>query len=285
MRLPASTMTLSPERRSKFRVSPRRRSAIELELGAFLLVQMEDVLLEEDVEDFLVVVAERAQQLRHRQLAPTVDAREQRVLRVEFEVEPRAAIGNDARGVQQLARAVRLAAVVIEEHARRTMQLRDDHALGAVDDEGAGVGHERQFAHVDFLFLDVFDRLVAGRRFLVVNDQAHEHAQRRAVTHATRTALALVERGLAEAVAHILQRRVAGIADDRKHRFQRGVQAMLLALAARPAFLQELAVRIGLDRQQRRYAEHDRALAEILADALLLGEGIGGCRHGRVPPA
>ena len=45
--------------------------------------------------------------------------------------------------VQQLARAVRLAAVVVEEHARRTMQLRDDDALGAVDDEGAVLGHER----------------------------------------------------------------------------------------------------------------------------------------------
>jgi hypothetical protein len=39
---------------------------------------------------------------------------------------------------QQLAGAVRLASVVLEEHARRSMQLADDDALGAVDDKGTG---------------------------------------------------------------------------------------------------------------------------------------------------
>ena len=117
-------------------------------------------MLEEDAQHLLVAVAERAQQHRHRQLAAAVDAGEQRVLRVELEVQPGAAVGNHAGREQQLARAVRLAAVVVEEHARRTMQLRDDHALGAVDDEGAGVGHERNLAHVDFLLLDVLDHLL-----------------------------------------------------------------------------------------------------------------------------
>src|SRR3546814_10449512 len=92
--------------------------------------KMEHVVLEEDRQHLLVAVAERAQQHRHRQLAATVDAGEQRVLRVELEVQPGAAVRDDAGGEQQLARAVRLAAVVVEEHARRTMQLRTDHALG-----------------------------------------------------------------------------------------------------------------------------------------------------------
>ena len=69
----------------------------EVELDAVLLAEMEHVLLEEDVEHLLVDVAERAQQHRHRQLAAAVDAGEQRVLRVELEVEPRAAVGNHAR--------------------------------------------------------------------------------------------------------------------------------------------------------------------------------------------
>ena len=161
---------------------------------------------------------------------------------------------------------------MIEEHARRTVQLRDDDALGAVDDEGAGVGHERQFAHVDFLLLDVLDRLV--RRLAVVDDQAHGHAQRRAVAHAARTALALVERRLAQTIVDVLERGRARIARDREHRLQRGVQALVLARVRIAVGLQELAIGIDLDREQIRNIEHRRTLAEILADALLFGEGI-----------
>ncbi len=40
---------------------------------------------------------------------------------------------------------------LVEEHARRTVELADDHALGAVDDERALVGDQRQLAEVDLL--------------------------------------------------------------------------------------------------------------------------------------
>src|SRR5436853_294154 len=83
------------------------------------------------------------------------------------------------------------AAGVIEDDARRAVQLRDDDALGAVDDESAGVGHERQFAHVDLLLLHVLDRLVRGRAVLVVDHELDEHAQRRAERETARTALFL----------------------------------------------------------------------------------------------
>src|SRR3546814_9565425 len=73
--------------------------------------------------------AQRAQQHADRQLAAAVDAGEQRVLRVELEVQPRAAVRDHAGREQQLDRRMGLAAVVVEEHARRTVQLRDDDAL------------------------------------------------------------------------------------------------------------------------------------------------------------
>jgi hypothetical protein len=89
------------------------------------------------VEDFLGIHAERLEQRGHRNLAATVDAGVDDVLGVELDVEPGAAIRDDAAGEQQLARRVGLALVVIEEHAGRAVHLRDDDALGAVDDEGA----------------------------------------------------------------------------------------------------------------------------------------------------
>jgi len=57
---------------------------------------------------------------------------------------------------------VRLAAVVVEQHARRAVHLADDDALGPVDDEGAVVGHERDIAHVDVLLLDIDEALGLG---------------------------------------------------------------------------------------------------------------------------
>ena len=39
----------------------------------------------------------------------------------------------------------------------RAVHLGDDDPLGAVDDEGALLGHERDVAHVDVLLLDVLD--------------------------------------------------------------------------------------------------------------------------------
>jgi hypothetical protein len=88
-----------------------------------------------------------------------------------------------------LPEAVGLALVVVEEDAGRTVHLRDDDPLGAVDDEGALVGHEGDVAHVDVLLLDVLDG--AGAGFLVgfEDDQAQLDLQRRGVGHVALDAL------------------------------------------------------------------------------------------------
>jgi hypothetical protein len=57
------------------------------------------------------------------------------------------------------------------------------------------------------------------------------------------------------------------------------MQAAIRTMIARDGFLQKLAIGVGLDRQQRRHVEHDGTLAEILADALLFGEGITHGEH------
>ena len=178
---------------------------------------------------------------------------------------------------RSLPGAVRLAAVVVEEHARAAVQLGDDDALGAVDDERAVVGHERQLAEIDLLLADVLDRLLGARRFLVEHDQAHLDAQRRRVGQPAQLALLDVEHRLAEPVAHVLEARVARIAHDREHAPERRVQPALLAAVLGGVRLQELAVGVELDGEQVGHLEDARPLAEILADALLLGEGICHC--------
>ena len=83
---------------------------------------------------------ERAQEDRRQELALAVDAHVKQVLRVVFEFDPRTAIGNDLR------EEVGIVLGFLEEDAGRPVELRDDDALGAVDDEGAVVGHQRKVA-------------------------------------------------------------------------------------------------------------------------------------------
>ena len=125
------------------------------------------------VEQLLGRVAERAQQHRRVQLAAAVDAHVEDVLGVELEVEPRAAVRDHAGAVEQLARAS--GSCPCRDRRRRPGERcswLDDDALGAVDDEGAVVGHERDLAEVDLLLLDVADRLRAGLFVDVPDDQA-----------------------------------------------------------------------------------------------------------------
>ena len=238
-------------------------------------MSVEGVLLEEHIEDLGLVHAERAQDDRHRQLAAAVDAREHAVLGIEFEVEPGAAVRNDARGEQQLARGMGLAAVVIEEHARRAVQLADDDALGAVDDEGAVVGHQRQLAEVDLLLAHVLDRLLGAGGFLVIDNEAHFHAQRRRVGQPAQLAFLDVEHRLAEPIVDVFEDGVARIARDRKHALECRVQAGAQARIFSRFRLQKAAVGIELNRQQIRHLEDALLFAEILSEALLFSERVG----------
>src|SRR5690606_2708350 len=233
-----------------------------------LALHVEDVGVIEGVEDFLGAVAQGTQQDGSRQLAATVDTDEHAVLRIEREVQPGTAVGDDARGVQQLAGAVGLATVVVEEHTRGTVQLGNDHTLGTVDDEGTVLGHERNFAHVHFLLFDVLDRFV--RRFFVEDDQTDFHTQRHGEGHATQHALLDVERRLTQAIADVLQGGIAGVADDREYGLEGRMQANVAELLLAHSLLQEFAVRIQLDGQEIRHIHHVRQLAKVLADTFFL---------------
>ena len=63
------------------------------------------------------------------------------------------------------------------------MQLRYDDSLNPVDHERTVFGHERNLAHVHFLLLNVFDRLI--RRIFVINNKAHFNPQRGSISYAS----------------------------------------------------------------------------------------------------
>ena len=139
-------------------------------------IENKSIALEKGFQHPLGRKAQRAQQYRCRQLAAAVDAHVNVILGIKFKIKPRPAIGNDARREQQFARRMGLAAIVIEKYARRAVQLGDDDALSTIDDEGTVGGHERQFAHVDFLLADILDDLI-GAGLFVVNHQTYGDTQ------------------------------------------------------------------------------------------------------------
>ncbi len=250
------------------------------ELGGpavLLLLEADGVVI--GLHDAFLVQTQGIQQGGHRQLAAAVDAHVDDVLGVELEVEPRAAIGNDAAGEQELARGMGLAAVVVEEHARRAVHLGDDHPLGAVDDEGAVLGHERHVAHVDVLLLDVLDRLGAGVLVDIEHDQPQRDLQRRAVGHVALLALLDVVFRLLQLVFHEFQD--AGLVEilDREHRLEHALDALAVHRLGLVAGIQEQVVGRFLNLDQVRHLRHFADLAVEFADSLVAGMGLNHVRH------
>ena len=186
----------------------------------------------EVVEQVLRRVAERAEEHRRVHLPAAVDADVDDVLGVELEVEPRAAVRDDARAVEELAARVRLALVVVEEDARAAVELADDDALGAVDDERAGLGHQRDLAEVDLLLLDVADDALAAVAG-VVDHELRRHLDRRRERHAALAALVDVVLRLLEVVRdeHELARAVEVL--DREDAAEDRLEPDLLPLVRR----------------------------------------------------
>ena len=141
----------------------------------------------------------------------------EQVVGVELHFEPGTAVRNDAEAVEHLA--VEMDAR-LESDARRAVQLADDDALGAVDDEGALRRHERHFAHVNLLFLGPL-------LFLELEGDV----ERRAEGLAFALRLEGAQFRLANFVAGEIERRLFVVAFDRKDLLEDGLQAGVLALA------------------------------------------------------
>ena len=114
--------------------------------------------LSNSVEDLVGAPAERLQQDGDVLAALAVDPHADGVLLVDVELEPRATARDDLRDVDVLVGG--LVGLPAEVDARRADELGDHDTLGAVDDEGALVGHHGEVAHEDLLLLDLAGHLV-----------------------------------------------------------------------------------------------------------------------------
>ncbi len=119
------------------------------------------------------------------------------------------------------------------------MQLADDDALGAVDDESALGRHERQFAHVHALFLDV-----------LVFAQAEGDVEGSGEGLAFALAFQRAELGLTDFVIGELELDLFVVAFDGEDFGEDGLEAFVLALGKRNVFLEKIGVAVELNFNQ-----------------------------------
>ena len=170
-------------------------------------------------------VAEGAQQRRRGELLLLVDVDVDDVVDVDGELDPRPAERDDARRDQPLAVRVR---ALLEHDAGRPVQLADDDALGAVDDEGAERREQRQLTEIDLLLDDVARPLDAVH--LLVDDELQRRLERRRVRHVALDALLDGVLRLAEGVPDELQREVLVDVGDGEQVLEDPLEADVLAV-------------------------------------------------------
>ena len=110
--------------------------------GGIIAEQTQDLLIGTDTQ--------RTDKGGDGQLAVLVDADIEHIIGVGFVFQPRAAVGDNSGGKQFLTGLVTGRRIV---YTRRTNQLRYNDTLGAVDDKGTAVSHQREIAHIDVLLL------------------------------------------------------------------------------------------------------------------------------------
>ncbi len=154
----------------------------ELGCPTFVLNRAEHHSVIIGIHDAFLIQTKRIKQRGHWQFAAAVNARKYDVLGVKLEIQPRAAIRDDAASKQKLARRMGFAFVMVEEHTRGTVHLADDHALGAVHDERAVWRHQRHIAHEHILLFDVFDGFCARILVNIKYDQTQGHLERRSIS-------------------------------------------------------------------------------------------------------
>ena len=208
--------------------------------GDFLLVELlaefEVLCFVEKIDDLLVGrEAHGAKESRGKKFTTALAAVEvdiEEVCGIELNFDPRTTVGNDAEAMEDFSIGVDRC---LKANAGRAVELGNDDALGTIDHEGALGSHQRQLAHVNFLFL---------RATLVFVTEGH--IERGAEGLALALALQGGHFGLAELVAYEIEGRFVFKAKDGKKFAEDSLQTDVAAFAGRDILLKELVVGVDL---------------------------------------
>ena len=225
----------------------------------------DDVGVTQESKDLIVGLgdAEGAEEHGRGLATLAVDGDHEVAALVDLKLEPGAAGRDELRTVDQDA-VVHLGG---EVHTRGADELGDDDALGAVDDEGTALGHEREVTHEDELLLDLAGLLV---------DEADVNEERGLIGDVLGTALGDGVRGVAELVVTKDHLHVLGRVLDRRELCERLGETLP----------HEVLERLLLNGDEVGQLHSRSDLAERHASVALRFGEIGLCgRHQAVPPS
>ena len=154
----------------------------------------------------------------------------------------------------------------LEGDAGGAVELGNDDALGAVDDEGAAVRHHGDFAHVNVFVLDE-----------VLFAEAELHIKGDGIGDAIAEALKLRVFRVTNRVGNVLEDEPLVVALNREDFAEDGLKALVLALFLRRTFLQEVQIRVDLQLNEIGRRDNFFKLTEV--DAI----GVITVGHGEFP--
>ena len=188
---------------------------------------------------FLYCALQGTQKQADQQFAFFIDSDVEIIAIIEFEFQPRTAIGNHAAAIQYLAAEMPFAFVMVKKHAGGAVHLTDDGAFRPVNDERALCRHHRDFAEINVLLLDVANRFAAGIHINIPGDQAHCDFERNRVRHAAFPAFSGAIFRFAKTIAHKLQQRNVIVIRNGKYRLKDLLQTGILSFIRRDVELQK----------------------------------------------
>ena len=153
---------------------------------------------------------ERIKDRCYRQFTAAVNTCIDQIFGIKFKIEPRTAIRDNAGSKQILTGRNGFAFIMVKEHARRAVHLRNNNALSSVKDKSSFICHQRNIAHIDILFLNIMDRFCAGHFIGIPNNQTQGCFDGSSIGHITFDTFINVIFRLFEFIFNKLQLAVAG---------------------------------------------------------------------------
>ena len=119
---------------------------------------MNDIRITEEVDDLIVALsdAESAEQKCCTLAAFAVNRDDKLSTLIDLKLQP----GTTSRDELRMMGEYPIIGLLGEIDARGTDKLRNNNALGAIDDKGTALSHEREIAHEDKLLFDLAGHLI-----------------------------------------------------------------------------------------------------------------------------
>ena len=228
------------------------------------------------IQHFAIAITQCTQQNRYRHFAATVNAEIQQVFGIEFKIQPRTTVWNNPCRKQQLAGRMRFAAVMLEKHAWRTVQLRHDDTLRTVNHKRTAWCHQRNFAHIYCILANFFNFAIFhfGRALFIENNQLDFGAQWCRIGNTTQLTLRNIKLRLTQNILFKLQLCITVIAYDWENRTKSSLQPFIDTFIGGTVLLQKFIIGFQLRCQQIWNFQNGLTLRKTFTNTFFLSKRI-----------